>query len=443
MAFATAAIWAVHPLSTEAVTNIVGRADLLAALAVLGGFLLYLKSRDANGVRRAAWLAGVMVHRRRRTLLEGKRRRPRAGDRVVRAVWWARGRSASALVGGVGLTPVLLLILVAAVERSSVHRCRRVPVHGRSDRRRRLLGGPTDRRQGDGTVFVVARLARETVERLLVRAGAALRTGPRSVVACVAVGLIAALAIASVQRRRRAAFFFAAFAFVTFVPASNLLFPTGTIMAERLLYLPSIGRRGGSRHRVVRCRARVRHPTLAGRRHRPDRRSLSARTWTRNPDWQNDMTLWTSAVQVRRRAPRRTARWRKRSTIRTRRTELDRVIAEAERSVRAVSAFAGCWNAYPDYRQAGAYYLDKADGLMAPRPVKRMLASDEVARVTERSLRAAQRASRLSDCQRRDSLVRAVACRGAHVQRCWRRPARSRRIGPALDAATRARHSIR
>ncbi len=42
-------------------------------------------------------------------------------------------------------------------------------------------------------------------------------------------------------RRNRAAFFLAAFAFVTFVPASNLLFPFGTIMAERLLYLPLIG----------------------------------------------------------------------------------------------------------------------------------------------------------------------------------------------------------
>ena len=38
-----AAVWAVHPLSTEAVTNIVGRADLLAAFAVLSGLLMYVK----------------------------------------------------------------------------------------------------------------------------------------------------------------------------------------------------------------------------------------------------------------------------------------------------------------------------------------------------------------------------------------------------------------
>ncbi len=39
-----AGLWAVHPLLTESVTNIVGRADLLAASAVLGGLLIYWKA---------------------------------------------------------------------------------------------------------------------------------------------------------------------------------------------------------------------------------------------------------------------------------------------------------------------------------------------------------------------------------------------------------------
>ena len=47
-----AALWAVHPVLTESVTNIAGRADLLAAAAVLGGFLLYLKSTESAGWRR-------------------------------------------------------------------------------------------------------------------------------------------------------------------------------------------------------------------------------------------------------------------------------------------------------------------------------------------------------------------------------------------------------
>ena len=44
-AFFAAALWAVHPIGTESVTSIVGRADLLAAMSVLGGLLLYVRNR--------------------------------------------------------------------------------------------------------------------------------------------------------------------------------------------------------------------------------------------------------------------------------------------------------------------------------------------------------------------------------------------------------------
>lgn len=56
-----AAVWAVHPVLTEAVTNIVGRADLLAAVAVLCGLLIYLETADAQGWRRALWLAALTI----------------------------------------------------------------------------------------------------------------------------------------------------------------------------------------------------------------------------------------------------------------------------------------------------------------------------------------------------------------------------------------------
>src|SRR5262249_11811564 len=51
-----AALWAVHPLGTEAVTNIVGRADLLAAFGVLASFYTYLAAGDATSTRRLAWM---------------------------------------------------------------------------------------------------------------------------------------------------------------------------------------------------------------------------------------------------------------------------------------------------------------------------------------------------------------------------------------------------
>jgi len=46
VAIFVAAIWAVHPLLTESVTNIVGRADLISAMATLGGLLIYRALRE-------------------------------------------------------------------------------------------------------------------------------------------------------------------------------------------------------------------------------------------------------------------------------------------------------------------------------------------------------------------------------------------------------------
>ena len=57
-ALLAAALWAVHPIDTEAVTNVVNRTDLLAAMAVLSGLLLYARSLDAGkGVRYRSALA--------------------------------------------------------------------------------------------------------------------------------------------------------------------------------------------------------------------------------------------------------------------------------------------------------------------------------------------------------------------------------------------------
>src|SRR5437868_2857712 len=52
-----AGLWAVHPVLTESVTNLVGRADLLAGMAVLGGVLRHLKSSESKGRANFAWTA--------------------------------------------------------------------------------------------------------------------------------------------------------------------------------------------------------------------------------------------------------------------------------------------------------------------------------------------------------------------------------------------------
>jgi hypothetical protein len=47
-AFLAALVFAAHPLATEAVTNVVGRADLLVAVAVLAGLLAHARIVKAN-----------------------------------------------------------------------------------------------------------------------------------------------------------------------------------------------------------------------------------------------------------------------------------------------------------------------------------------------------------------------------------------------------------
>ena len=206
------------------------------------------------------------------------------------------------------------------------------------------------------------------------------------VVACVAVGLLAAGAIASF-RWHRALFFFAAFAFVTFVPASNLLFPTGTIMAERLLYLPSIGIAAVV---AIACFAAGQ---ACGSRLAPAIAiglvvaAFAARTWTRNPDWQNDVTLWTSAVHVTpasAKAHRALAEALYDSD--PAHANIDQVIAEAERSVALLAPLPDSLNSFQSYRQAGAYYLDKAAVLIRHGSNGGLSTSNEARRAYQRSL---------------------------------------------------------
>jgi protein O-mannosyl-transferase len=56
-----AAIYGLHPIATEAVANIVGRADLLVTLFVLSGTLCYIHSTKVTGQKKLQWLLGLTV----------------------------------------------------------------------------------------------------------------------------------------------------------------------------------------------------------------------------------------------------------------------------------------------------------------------------------------------------------------------------------------------
>src|SRR2546426_5680642 len=60
-AVVAAALFGVHPITSEVVTNIAGRADLLAALGVLGGLVCHVRAVASTGWRRSCWSLGVLV----------------------------------------------------------------------------------------------------------------------------------------------------------------------------------------------------------------------------------------------------------------------------------------------------------------------------------------------------------------------------------------------
>src|SRR5262249_52017485 len=60
-AFAAAAVWGLHPVLSESVTNIIGRSDLLSAFGVLAGLLCHIMASRRSGRRRARWLIGLLL----------------------------------------------------------------------------------------------------------------------------------------------------------------------------------------------------------------------------------------------------------------------------------------------------------------------------------------------------------------------------------------------
>jgi tetratricopeptide (TPR) repeat protein len=300
-AFFIAAVWGVHPILTECVTNIAGRPDLLAAGAVLGGLLLYLKSAEAEGRRRMAWLAGL-------ALVTAIGVFSKESAAVIPGAILLYELTFPRRVGGaqlMGLLATLIPIAFMLVQRSHV-----------------LAGTPpytipfTDNPIG-GMDFVNGRLtALNVIARYF---GLILwpqnlsadyswsqiplaRGGPWDWIVAIAVTAVIPATILLYRRFRHiyripAGLFFFWLGLLWLAPVSNLLYPVA-IMAERYLYLPALG--------VVACLV----PAIYGiaERARAARlapvllclliAALAARTWARNSDWKDDLSIAEASVRT-------------------------------------------------------------------------------------------------------------------------------------------------
>jgi tetratricopeptide (TPR) repeat protein len=100
----------------------------------------------------------------------------------------------------------------------------------------------------------------------------------------------------AVRNRRPAVTFVVVFPLVALSVTANILFPIGTVKADRLLYLPSVGwvlliAYGFDRLMEIKCYRQVALVVLAG-----VVAAYAARAWTRNWDWKDNPTLLRSLV---------------------------------------------------------------------------------------------------------------------------------------------------
>ncbi len=300
VAVIAAALFAVHPVHTEAVTSIVGRAELLAAFF---GLITLLSAASADrprpplhaGALRALSLISfclallskesavtilplLLLFRialRREALVSGLRREMRSMD-------WL---------------PYLLCVAVFLLLRSYViekidltpldNPLAFVPVIVRLRSALAVLWDYF------GLLLMPLVLAADYSYNQVAIANT--WWAPRFLggLALTLIALTVAL-----RHRQAAVRFAAAFPFVALAATSNLLFPIGTIKGERLLYLPSVGwvmlvaylaDRGcrSSRYRALTVTVLA---CMIG--------AFAARTWVRNGDWDDNATLYASMART-------------------------------------------------------------------------------------------------------------------------------------------------
>ena len=386
-----AAVWAVHPVLTEAVTNIVGRADLLAAMATLSGLLLYLKSTDAKGSRLAGWLAGLAAV----TAVGAFSKESAVAIPGVIALyefaWWKERKQMKALALGLAATlaPIALMLIartrVLAASAPAEFPFTDNPIAGAGFWAGKLTALGVMARYLWLMIWP-ARLSSDYSYRQISLADGR----PQDWIAWTVVFVALFWIFWLWRSRRRTAFFWAGFALLTFLPASNLLFPTGTIMAERLLYLPSVGL-------VVCLVMAIDYATQ--RTWQPQKARLlpailsvvmiafAIRTWVRNRDWRDDLTMAQASARS---SP---------YSFKTHRllaamlfesdpanSNIDAVIGEVEKAVAVLDPLPDSRSNADTYRLAGGYQLLRGDLLDERNTQKNLAVSADAAGSYDRAV---------------------------------------------------------
>jgi tetratricopeptide (TPR) repeat protein len=238
------AVWGLHPLQTEAVTNIVGRSDLLVAFCVLAGLGCHRWSLVALGWRRAVCLAAVGT-------LAGIGSFSKESGVVLAAVLFLYDLTS---LERVPIRRRIVSYLIAALASAVYFYCRHAVLVGTPYQETAFCDNPLL-----GAGFWIARI---TALKVIVNYGRLMILPLHlswdysynaiplfswkvlSIEDCtllVAVAVFGALLVLGWRHLSKEVIFGGGWFLVTLLPASNLIILIGTIMAERLLYLPSVG----------------------------------------------------------------------------------------------------------------------------------------------------------------------------------------------------------
>lgn len=297
-AFALALLWSVHPILTECVTNIVGRADLLAAFGVLGGLICYIKSAGKPRGR-YAWLAlavlaqatGVFAKENAVILLplvlwyDLTVAAPAAWrTRIVRyialaapvaAYWFLRSQTPSRLavdfidnpLAGAGFWQAKLTALKAVWKLA-------------------------------GLILWPQHLSADYSYNAIPLFGSASGAWDNVLPFFALAACLAACGLAVRWRRsHRVSAFLIGFFLLALAPTSNLFVTIGAVMAERFAYLAAVPLVACLVFLADRLRGRIPAYGLAAVASVACL-ALALRTYARNRDWQDNYSLWSSAVAV-------------------------------------------------------------------------------------------------------------------------------------------------
>ncbi|HEX6589364.1 MAG TPA: hypothetical protein VF039_10095 [Longimicrobiales bacterium] len=238
-ALAGALVFAVHPVHAEAVANVVGRAELMAAAFALAAAVVWLGAWRWRVAAAGALFAAALLSKESAVMLpplllvldfaKGRWSLQRSELRTYVARSW-RGYAALAAVTIAWL--VLRAALLGALTPGVVHPAADVAA-GRLDLiRTALLAWPEYVR----LLFFPVTLLADYGPRVLMPA-----TGwtPGALLGLVVVAAVVVGAVLAVTRRRRTTALALLWFAIAILPVSNLLVTIGTLVAERTLYLPS------------------------------------------------------------------------------------------------------------------------------------------------------------------------------------------------------------